>query len=133
MKRQSVFIASLAALLAWAPAQSQEFKFATQNPKGHPLVTGMERFAEIVAARTGGKIKGRLQSSDNQVLDLFFALGRSKRTQVKELQRKCPGRRNDLYRGSLLVHKGGAQYFVPLHDPVQRRLQRSTIERAPQT
>src|SRR3989449_2322398 len=60
MKRQSVFIASLAALLAWAPAQSQEFKFATQNPKGHPLVTGMERFAEIVAARSGGKIKVNL-------------------------------------------------------------------------
>ena len=60
MKRQSVFIASLAALLAWAPAQSQEFKFATQNPKGHPLVTGMERFAEILAARSGGKIKVNL-------------------------------------------------------------------------
>src|SRR6266581_8318235 len=60
MKRQSVFIASLAALLAWAPAQPQEFKFATQNPKGHPLVTGMERFAEILAARSGGKIKVNL-------------------------------------------------------------------------
>ena len=57
MKRQSVVIACLAALLAWAPAQAQEFKFATQNPKGHPLVTGMEKFAEIVAARSGGKMK----------------------------------------------------------------------------
>jgi tripartite ATP-independent transporter DctP family solute receptor len=45
------------ALLAWLPAQAQELKFATQNPKGHPVVTGMERFAEIVTARSGGKIK----------------------------------------------------------------------------
>ena len=53
MKRQSAFIACFVALLAWAPAQAQEFKFATQNPKGHPLVTGMEKFAEIVAAKIG--------------------------------------------------------------------------------
>lgn len=46
-----------AVLLAWAPAQAQEFKFATQNPKGHPIVMGMERFAQIVAARSGGKMK----------------------------------------------------------------------------
>ena len=32
-------------------------KFATQNPKGHPLVIGMEKFAEIVTAKSGGKIK----------------------------------------------------------------------------
>src|SRR3979490_3440894 len=57
MKRQFAFIAGLAALLGWLPAQAQELKFATQNPKGHPLVTGMERFAEIVTARSGGKIK----------------------------------------------------------------------------
>jgi tripartite ATP-independent transporter DctP family solute receptor len=38
-------------------ASAQEFKFATQNPKGHPLVTGMEKFAELVAARSGGKMK----------------------------------------------------------------------------
>ena len=38
-------------------AQAQEFKFATQNPKGHPLVTGMEKFAELVAAKSGGKMK----------------------------------------------------------------------------
>ena len=60
MKRQSAVIACLAALLAWAPAQAQEFKFATQNPKGHPLVTGMERFAEIVAVKSSGKIKVNL-------------------------------------------------------------------------
>jgi tripartite ATP-independent transporter DctP family solute receptor len=57
MKRQFAYIASLAALLAWLPAQAQELKFATQNPKGHPLVMGMEKFAEIVTARSGGRIK----------------------------------------------------------------------------
>jgi tripartite ATP-independent transporter DctP family solute receptor len=43
-----------------ASAHAQEFKFATQNPKGHPLVTGMEKFAELVAAKSGGKMKVNL-------------------------------------------------------------------------
>ncbi len=58
---------TLAALLvaAFGAAQAQEIKeraikFATQNPKGHPIVTGMEKFAEIVAAKSGGKIKVNL-------------------------------------------------------------------------
>lgn len=59
MKKQFAFIACLA-VLAWSPVQAQEFKFATQNPKGHPLVTGMEKFAEIVAAKSGGKMKVNL-------------------------------------------------------------------------
>ncbi len=49
--------AVIAALLVWAPLQAQEFKFATQNPKGHPLVMGMEKFAELVATKSGGKMK----------------------------------------------------------------------------
>src|SRR2546421_9176024 len=57
MKRQSVLLLGIAALLAWTSAQAQEFKFATQNPKGHPIVMGMEKFAELVAARSGGKMK----------------------------------------------------------------------------
>jgi tripartite ATP-independent transporter DctP family solute receptor len=40
-----------------AAAQERTIKFATQNPKGHPIVIGMEKFAEVVAARSGGKIK----------------------------------------------------------------------------
>ena len=53
------FIAVLAALPLIASAQVRErtIKFATQNPKGHPLVTGMEKFAEIVTAKSGSKIK----------------------------------------------------------------------------
>src|SRR5690242_16760141 len=53
-------IASLAFLFICAGAQAQEFKFATQNPKGHPIVLGMEKFAELVAARSGGKLKVNL-------------------------------------------------------------------------
>ena len=53
MKR--VFAALM--MLACAGVQAQELKFATQNPKGHPIVIGMEKFAEIVAAKSGGKLK----------------------------------------------------------------------------
>ena len=37
--------------------KERSFKLAQQNPKGHPLVTGAEKFAEIVAAKSGGKMK----------------------------------------------------------------------------
>jgi len=40
-----------------AAAQDKTFKFALQNPKGHPLATGAEKFAELVAAKSGGKLK----------------------------------------------------------------------------
>ncbi len=63
MKR--LFIQTLiaaAAVAAFGAASAADIsertiKFATQNPKGHPLVMGMEKFAEIVAAKSGGKIK----------------------------------------------------------------------------
>lgn len=50
------------AIAAFGAAQAQDktIKFATQNPKGHPLVMGMEKFAEIVTAKSGGKIKVNL-------------------------------------------------------------------------
>jgi tripartite ATP-independent transporter DctP family solute receptor len=52
-------VAAVGALLACGAAQAQDkaFKFALQNPKGHPLATGAERFAELVAAKSGGKMK----------------------------------------------------------------------------
>ena len=51
-------IASLAlAATGLASAQERGIRFATQNPKGHPITLGMERFAEIVAAKSGGKLK----------------------------------------------------------------------------
>ena len=50
------------AIAAFGAAQAQDktIKFATQNPKGHPLVMGMEKFAEAVAAKSAGKIKVNL-------------------------------------------------------------------------
>lgn len=60
MKR--VLLKSLVALAALAAAgssfaQERTIKFATQNPKGHPIELGMVKFAELVAAKSGGRIK----------------------------------------------------------------------------
>lgn len=40
-----------------AQAQNRAIKFVNQNAKGHPIVMGMDKFAEIVEAKSGGKIK----------------------------------------------------------------------------
>lgn len=50
------------ALAAFGAASAQDIKertlkFGLQNPKGHPVVTGAEKFAELVAAKSGGRIK----------------------------------------------------------------------------
>ncbi|TXI60997.1 MAG: DctP family TRAP transporter solute-binding subunit, partial [Limnohabitans sp.] len=63
MKR--FFIKTLIASVALAAAgvsiaQDKTIKFATQNPKGHPIVLGMEKFKEIVESKSGGKIKVNL-------------------------------------------------------------------------
>lgn len=63
-----LFIKSIAATLAAgavfattaATAQERTFKVSLANPKGHPLVTGAEKFAEIVAQKSGGKMKVNL-------------------------------------------------------------------------
>lgn len=52
----------VAAVAAFGAAGAQDikersFKLAQQNPKGHPVVMGAEKFAEIVAAKSGGKMK----------------------------------------------------------------------------
>src|SRR5512134_42766 len=66
MKRLMIKTAIAAmALAAFATASAQDVKertvkFATQNPKGHPIVMGMEKFAEIVTAKSGGKMKVNL-------------------------------------------------------------------------
>ena len=64
MKRMTLKALAAAFALAAAgtavQAQDKTIKFATQNPKGHPIVMGMEKFAEIVQAKTGGKIKVNL-------------------------------------------------------------------------
>ncbi len=54
-------VAAAAATLALGAAQAQvqerNLKLGLQNPKGHPLEMGATRFAELVAQRSGGKIK----------------------------------------------------------------------------
>jgi tripartite ATP-independent transporter DctP family solute receptor len=60
MKR--LFVKTLVAAVALAAfgiaqAQTRTIKFANQNAKGHPIVSGMERFAELVDKRSGGKLK----------------------------------------------------------------------------
>ena len=63
MKRfiiKALVAAVAVAAFGFAQAQEKTIKFATQNPKGHPIMLGMERFAEIVAAKSGGKLKVNL-------------------------------------------------------------------------
>ena len=60
MKR--LFLKTLVAAVAlsafgMAQAQTRTIKFANQNAKGHPIVLGMEKFAEIVEKNSGGKMK----------------------------------------------------------------------------
>ncbi|NML26696.1 TRAP transporter substrate-binding protein [Zoogloea dura] len=59
------FVLALAALLPMTAAQAADIKertlkFAFQNNKGHPQEMGAQKFAELVAARSGGKIKVKL-------------------------------------------------------------------------
>ncbi|TSE24768.1 TRAP transporter substrate-binding protein [Tepidimonas aquatica] len=44
-------------LLGGAQAQPRVIKFANQNGKGHPIVQGMDKFAELVAQKSGGRLK----------------------------------------------------------------------------
>ena len=63
MKR--LFIKTILATVALAAvgvasAQEKTIKFATQNPVGHPVTMGMDKFKEIVEKNSGGKIKVNL-------------------------------------------------------------------------
>jgi tripartite ATP-independent transporter DctP family solute receptor len=40
-----------------AQAQTRTIKFANQNAKGTPIVNGMEKFAELVEKKSGGRLK----------------------------------------------------------------------------
>ena len=54
-------IASLAlAAMGLASAQERTFKYGLNSPEGHPAVAGMKKFAELVAAKSGGKMKVQL-------------------------------------------------------------------------
>src|SRR5262252_5110177 len=43
--------------VGFAQAQTRTIKFANQNAKGHPVILGMEKFAELVEQKSGGKLK----------------------------------------------------------------------------
>lgn len=66
MKR--LFLKSIAvgvAIAAFGAASAQDIKertikFAANAPEGHPAVAGMKKFADIVSAKSGGKIKVNL-------------------------------------------------------------------------
>ncbi len=63
MKRlflKTCIVACAMLAMNWAQAQDKTIKFATQNPKGHPIVMGLEKFKELVEARSAGKIKVNL-------------------------------------------------------------------------
>jgi tripartite ATP-independent transporter DctP family solute receptor len=54
----SVALAAFGAAQAQAPdIKERTLKFSLNGPEGHPAVAGMKKFAELVAARSGGKIK----------------------------------------------------------------------------
>lgn len=60
MKRlfvKTLLAAAALAALGAAHAQTRTIKFANQNAKGHPIVLGMEKFAEIVEAKSAGRFK----------------------------------------------------------------------------
>ncbi|MDM0044761.1 TRAP transporter substrate-binding protein [Variovorax dokdonensis] len=60
MKRiflKTVIAATALAAMGLAQAQTRTIKFANQNAAGHPIVLGMEKFAQIVEAKSGGKMK----------------------------------------------------------------------------
>ena len=63
MKRlllKSIVGAVLLATVGLAAAQERTIKFALNGPEGHPAVAGMKKFAEAVAAKSGGKMKVNL-------------------------------------------------------------------------
>ncbi len=60
MKRlfiQSVLAVAALSVVGMATAQERTIKFANQNSKGHPIVLGMDKFAELVDQKSGGKMK----------------------------------------------------------------------------
>ena len=60
VKTLVVTLAATALMGFGASASAQDvktIKFGTANPKGHPITLGMEKFAEIVDAKSKGKLK----------------------------------------------------------------------------
>ena len=63
MKRlfiKSVIATVALAAMGLASAQERTFKYGLNSPEGHPAVAGMKKFAELVAAKSAGKMKVQL-------------------------------------------------------------------------
>jgi TRAP-type transport system periplasmic protein len=63
MKRlfiKSVIATVALAAMGLASAQERTFKYGLNSPEGHPAVAGMKKFADLVAAKSGGKMKVQL-------------------------------------------------------------------------
>ena len=63
MKRlvlKTIVAAVAIAAFGVASAQERTFKFTLNGPEGHPAVAGMKKFADSVAAKSGGKMKVNL-------------------------------------------------------------------------
>ena len=63
MKRlmiKSVLALAAVAAMGMASAQERTLKMGLNGPEGHPAVAGMKKFAETVAAKSGGKIEVNL-------------------------------------------------------------------------
>ena len=81
MKR--LFVKTLLASVALAAAgfasaqdyKERTIKFGTQNPLGHPIVQGMDKFKSIVEAKSGGKIKINLFPAAQLGNDQFHVSG----------------------------------------------------------
>jgi len=54
---KAIIAVAVAGSIGASYAQEKVIKFAGQNPKGHPIAIGQEKFAEIVNARAAGKLK----------------------------------------------------------------------------
>ncbi len=57
LKAALALIAVSAFAITSAQAQERTLKLSTQNPKGHPITEGAYKFADLVAAKSGGKLK----------------------------------------------------------------------------
>jgi len=57
LKTMVAAMAVLAMGAASAQVNERTLKLGIQNPKGHPMEIGAQKLADVVAAKSGGKIK----------------------------------------------------------------------------
>ena len=66
MKQSTKWLVAVAcgALVAVSAAQAQvreqTFRWTTQNPAGHPVTEGGQKFADLVSQKSGGKMQVKL-------------------------------------------------------------------------